>query len=201
MSKNVRLQMTSEEKMAQDILGTSGINFNMSEGKIEDLIKRDKQNKFNEQVDKYTEELKSHVDGLQKVAEDMGANMELIEIKPLFNKILIKPFEQNPFQRIVIDKKSNLVIDTGGLAPEHFNQDNGKQEKDEQMIIVGAVQEVGPDVKYLVPGDIIMYYKGSAMPVPFYKQGFWCLSETQVITVVNEGLEERFNKTKENGRN
>ena len=200
MNKNVRIQMTADEKMAQDIIGNNSINFTMSEN-IDEMIKKEKINKFNDQVDKYAEDLQSHVDGLQKVAEELGANMELIEIKPLFNKILIKPFSQNPFQRIVVDKKSNIVIDTGGLSPEHFNQDNGKQEKDEQMIIVGAVQEVGPDVKYLIPGDVIMYYKGSAMPVPFYKQGLWCLAETQVITVVNEGLETRFNKLKENGRN
>ena len=195
-----RIVMTNEEKMAQDLIGANSVNFNMSEGNIEDIFRKDKTRKFNDQVDKYTEELRQHVDGLQKVAEDMGANMELIEIKPLFNKILIKPFEQNPFQKIVIDERSNLVIDTGGLAPEHFNQDKGIQEKDEQMIIVGAIQEVGPDVKYLIPGDIVMYYKGSAMPVPFYKQGLWCLTETQVITVVNEGLETRFNEIR-NGRN
>ena len=200
MAKNVRMQMTNDEKMAHDLIGQNSVNFNMSEGNIDDILRRDKTNKFNEQVDKYTEELKSHVDGLQKVAEDMGANMELIEIKPLFNKILIKPFEQNPFQRIVVDSKSNLVIDTGGLAPEHFNTNTGKQEKDDQQIVVGAVQEVGPDVKYLIPGDIVMYYKGSAMPVPFYKQGLWCMNETQVITVINEGLEKRFNILKD-GRN
>lgn len=194
--------MTEEEKMAQNIVGLNNDNlqFNMSSGeKIEDMLQREKSRKFNEQVDKYAEELKSHVDGLQQVAENMGADMSLIEIKPLFNKILIKPFAQNPFQRIVIDKKSNIVIDTGGLPPEHFDTNKGTQEKDEQNIIVGAIQEVGPDVKYLIPGDIVMYFKGSAMPVPFYKQGFWCMSETQVIAVVNESLEKRFNGIKNGG--
>lgn len=200
MAKNVRMQMTADEKMAYDLIGQNSINFNMAEGKIEDMLKRDKSNKFNEQVDKYTEELQAHVNKLQTAVEQVGVNMELLEIKPLFNKILIKPFEQNPFQKIVIDSKTNIVTDMGGMAPEHFNTNTGKQEKDEQQIIVGAVQEIGPDVKYLVPGDVIMYYKGSAMPVPFYKQGLWCMNETQVITVVNEGLEERFKSLKD-GRN
>ena len=30
------------------------------------------------------------------------------------------------------------------------------------------------------------------MPVPFFKQGLMCIAETQVIAVVNEGLEARF---------
>ena len=64
MAKNVRMQMTNDEKMAYDLIGQNSVNFNMSEGNIEDILKRDKTSKFNEQVDKYTEELKSHVDGL-----------------------------------------------------------------------------------------------------------------------------------------
>lgn len=69
------------------------------------------------------------------------------------------------------------------------------------MIITGAIQEVGPEVKYLQVGDVIMYRKETAMPVPFYKQGLMCIAENQVIAVVNEGLEKRFNKIKEDGRN
>lgn len=201
MAKQQRVFMTEQEKMAQDMVGQNSVNFNMSEGNIEDIFQREKSKKFNEQVDKYAEELTEHVKNLQDVAERLGANMEEVEIKPMFNRILIKPFSQNPFQRIVIDTKSNLVIDTGGLAPEHFNQDSGKQEKDEQMIITGAIQEVGPEVKYLQVGDVIMYRKETAMPVPFYKQGLMCIAENQVIAVVNEGLEKRFNKIKEDGRN
>lgn len=199
MSKQ-RIIMTNEEKMAHDIIGQNAINFNMAEGKIEDIFKREKSKKFNEEVDKYAEKLSKHVENLQDVAEQLSTNAELIEIKPMFNRILIKPFQQNPFQRIVIDKTSNIVTDTGGLAPEYFNQDSGKQESSEQMIITGAIQEVGPEVKYVVPGDVVMYRKETAMPVPFYKQGLMCIAENQIIAVINEGLEQRFKDIKD-GRN
>jgi hypothetical protein len=43
-----------------------------------------------------------------------------------------------------------------------------------------------------------MYRKETAMPVPFYKQGFYTIAENQAICVVNEGLTERFDKI--NGR-
>ena len=188
-----RVIMTQDEKMAQDILGTDGINFNMAENKIEDLFEKQNVRKFNSQVDEYAERLEKHVEGLKEVADNLG-NISKVEIKPMFNRILITPFKQNPFQRIKIE--NGIITDLGGLAPQFKNMDNGRIEEMEQMIITGAVQEVGPEVKYIVPGDVIMYRKETAMPVPFFKQGLMCIAETQVIAVVNEGLETRFNEIK-----
>lgn len=188
-----RVLMTQDEKMAQDIFGTDGINFNMAENRIEDLFEKEKARKFNSQVDEYAERLEKHVEGLKEVANNLG-DISNVEIKPMFNRILIIPFKQNPFQRIKVE--NGIITDMGGLAPQFKNMDNGQIEEMEQMIITGAVQEVGPEVKYIVPGDVIMYRKETAMPVPFFKQGLMCIAETQVIAVVNEGLETRFNEIK-----
>ncbi len=188
-----RVLMTQDEKMAQDIFGTDGISFNMAENKIEDLFEKEKARKFNSQVDEYAERLEKHVEGLKEVANNLG-DISNVEIKPMFNRILITPFKQNPFQRIKVE--NGIITDMGGLAPQFKNMDNGRIEEMEQMIITGAVQEVGPEVKYIVPGDVIMYRKETAMPVPFFKQGLMCIAETQVIAVVNEGLETRFNEIK-----
>ncbi len=193
MAKDKRLIMTQDEKMAQDIFGTDGINFNMAENRIEDLFEKEKARKFNSQVDEYAERLEKHVEGLKDVANNLG-DISNVEIKPMFNRILITPFKQNPFQRIKVE--NGIITDMGGLAPQFKNMDNGRIEEMEQMIITGAVQEVGPEVKYIVPGDVIMYRKETAMPVPFFKQGLMCIAETQVIAVVNEGLETRFNEIK-----
>ena len=188
-----RIIMTQEEKMAQDILGTDGVSFNMAENKIEDLFEKEKAREFNDKVEQYTDRLEKHVNGLKEVSENLG-NIENIEIKPMFNRILITPFKQNPFQRIKIE--NGLVTDLGGLAPQYKSMDTGRIEEMEQMIITGAVQEVGPEVKYIVPGDVVMYRKETAMPVPFFKQGLMCIAETQVISVINEGLEDRFSRIK-----
>lgn len=188
-----RVLMTQDEKMAQDIFGTDGISFNMAENKIEDLFEKEKARKFNSQVDEYAERLEKHVEGLKEVANNLG-DISNVEIKPMFNRILITPFKQNPFQRIKVE--NGIITDMGGFAPQFKNMDNGRIEEMEQMIITGAVQEVGPEVKYIVPGDVIMYRKETAMPVPFFKQGLMCIAETQVIAVVNEGLETRFNEIK-----
>ena len=188
-----RVIMTQDEKMAQDIFGTDGIGCIMAENNIEDLFEKENARKFNSQVDEYAERLEKHVEGLKEVANNLG-DISNVEIKPMFNRILITPFKQNPFQRIKVE--NGIITDMGGLAPQFKNMDNGRIEEMEQMIITGAVQEVGPEVKYIVPGDVIMYRKETAMPVPFFKQGLMCIAETQVIAVVNEGLETRFNEIK-----
>ena len=63
MAKDKRVIMTQDEKMAQDIFGTDGINFNMAENKIEDLFEKEKVRKFNSQVAEYAERLEKHVEG------------------------------------------------------------------------------------------------------------------------------------------
>ena len=115
---------------------------------------------------------------------------------PIGNYILVKQFEENPFQRIVRDSKSGLIIDTGGFAPEYKNTDNGQIEEEESFILVGVVQEVGPECKWCKSGDAVFYTKPSAVPVPFYKQNLIQVNETRVLAVVNENLTERFNKNK-----
>ena len=39
-----------------------------------------------------------------------------------------------------------------------------------------------------------MWRKPSETPVPFYKQGYVLVNEHSIMTTVNEGLAERFNK-------
>ena len=72
-------------------------------------------------------------------------------------------------------------------------------EEEEQFIKVGVIQEVGPECKWCEPTDTVFYTKNSAVPVPFYKQGLILVNETRILSVVNEGLTNRFNKIK-NGK-
>lgn len=193
---NKRILMTPEEKTAQDMIGMNNTSFTMTqENKIEEILKKEETRKYNEQFDDYADRLEKHVQGLKDVSDELGADIEKIEIKPMFSRILILPLAQNPFQRIK-ESKSGIVVDMGGFAPEFTNPDTGKIEQLEQMIITGVIQEIGPEVKYLQPGDVVMYRKETAMPVPFFKQGLVCIAENQVIAVVNEGLEKRFNNVR-----
>jgi hypothetical protein len=113
----------------------------------------------------------------------------------MFNRVLVQQFKVNPFQKMEV--KGGIIVDTGGYNPHtQFNQQSGKYEEQDQFIVTGCVIEVGPETKYLKEGDVIYFRKDTAVPVPFFKQGFVSLGESQIIAVVNEGLQDRFNKIK-----
>ena len=141
-----------------------------------------------------------HVKRMKKSAFELGfkwnKDIEKIEIKPMFARILVQPFKQNPFQKIKVDSKSGIILDTGGMTKEYKNTDSGEWEEEQPFIITGAVIDCGPDVKYLQAGDVVFYRVDTAIPVPFFKQGLYSISENQIIAVVNDGLTERFNNIK-----
>lgn len=195
MAKNVRLNLTDKEKIARSITGldSDAIHFNMSED-INDTIAKQKANKFNEEVGEYMDRISKHEDLLKQYTQSIKDNMNSVEIKPMLTRVLIKPFEINPFQQIKVE--NGIIVDTGGLAPEEFSNDTGKWELQQQAIGVGTVYDVGPCCEYLNEGDVVFYQRTAAIPVPFFNQHLFAISEVQIIAVVNEGLTERFNQVK-----
>lgn len=186
-----------KEKLAMDLAGESTTRVLALDGtSAEDIINRRNTEKFNQQVDDWTERFEQHSTNIQEFANNINANVENIEIMPIGNYLLVKPFIENPFQRIVRDSKTGLILDTGGFAPEYKNTDNGHIEQEEQFIKVGVVQESGYRCEAIRPGDTVFYTKVSAVPVPFYKQGLELINETRVLAVVNENLSVRFKEIK-----
>ena len=186
-----------KQKLAMDLAGESTSRIMTLDGTTaEDVIKQRKIEKFNDMVDEYAEKLEKHSTKIEEYASKINENVEKIEIMPLGNYVLVKQFEENPFQRIVKDSKTGLILDTGGLTPQYKNTDNGEFEEEEAFILVGVVQEVGPECKYLKPGDAVFYPKPATIPVPFYKQQLIQVNETRILAVVNEGLTERFEELK-----
>lgn len=192
---DVRLKLTENEKLAQQIVGSNGLNFNMSEHSVDKLIEKERAYKFNDELEKVAEEFEAKREQFEKTAEILGDNVANLEIKPMFSRLLIKPLTQNPFQRVKV--KNGLIIDSGAITPHaELNPNTGKYEEQKEFIKTGAVQEVGPEVKYIKPGDIVFYRIDTVVPVPFFKQGMVSLAENQVIAIVNEGLADRFNSVK-----
>lgn len=192
-----RLVMTNDEKFVHNVLGDNGnfTKFAMNEQNIDKMIENEKKEKFNNQFDKHAEELEQQKKAIEEAQEKIQENISKIEIKPLFNRILVKPFAANPFQRMKIEH--GIITDLGGLNPEiHKNMETGEWEERDQMIIVATVVDAGPECKYVQPGDTVFYMKNLPTPVPFFRQGLWTIKEENLIAVVNEGLEERFNGRK-----
>jgi hypothetical protein len=191
--------LTENEKLALRMAGDTTTRIMTMDGKTaEDVIEERNVKNFNKQVDDYVEKLNQHATNLEEYSKKIAENVERIEIMPIGNYVLVKEFDENPFQRIVRDNKSGLILDLGGQKPQYKNTDNGEIEEEESFIKVGVIQEVGPECKWCKPTDTVMYTKPSAVPVPFYKQGLILVNETRVLVTINEGLTERFNKLKEN---
>lgn len=193
----VNLAKTKNVKLAEQAVGLeSGAQiFQMGDApSVEELAKDKAREQFNDQVDEYVEKLNKHSELLDKYKEEVVGDLNKLEIAPLYEGILIKPFTENPFQRI--KKEGNLIVDLGGQKPQYKSNHTGEWEEEESFIHTGLVIEVGPAVKYVRSGDVVMWRKPSETPVPFYKQGFVLVNEHSIMTTVNEGLTERFKNVK-----
>lgn len=197
--KEPRIKMTESEQIAANVLGLDSnyTSVNMGECSIDNMIQREKANKFNNEVEKYNSRLEENQKTFEEAQNQVTYDVNKAEIKPMFARLIIKPFKVNPFQKMEV--KGNIIVDAGGYTPHaELNPMTGKYEEQNQFIVTGCVVEVGPDTKYLQEGDVVYYRIDTAVPVPFFKQGFISIDEKQIIAVVNEGLTERFNSVKNN---
>ena len=188
-----RLYLTENEKLAQAAIGLGDhLKFNMQENNIDTLIKKEKANKFNSQVDAYKEALEENNKKTEQAQNEVQYNIEKAELKPMFSRIIVKPLAHNPFQKVQM--QGSLIVDAGGYTPHaELNPISGQYEEQKEFIVTGCVVEVGPETKYLKEGDVVYYRRDTVVPVPFFKQGLVSLAENQVIAVVAESLSERFN--------
>lgn len=195
--KEPRIKMTENEQIAANVLGLDSnyTSINMGERSIDNMIQREKANKFNNEVEKYNAQLEENQKTFEEAQSQVAYDINRAEIKPMFARLIIKPFKVNPFQKMEV--KGSIIVDAGGYTPHaELNPMTGKYEEQKQFIITGYVVEVGPEVKYLQEGDVVYYRVDTAVPVPFLKQGLVSINENQVIAVVDEGLTERFNSIK-----
>ena len=189
--------LSENEKIAMQVAGESTSRVMTLDGTTaDDIIEQRNVKNFNEEVDKFTEKIDKQFTNVEEFTKKVNENMANIEIMPIGNYVLVKQFKDNPFQRIVRDSKSGLILDMGGMAPQYKNTDNGEIEEEENVIKVGVIQEVGPETKWCQADDTIFFTKNSAVPIPFYKQNLQLVCENRVLAVVNENLTERFKNIK-----
>lgn len=192
---NVRLKLTENEKLANIATELNGKSFSMNEKDINKMIETEKKNKFNSELETYMNEMNDYEESMKNLQDSIGKDPAKLEIKPTHEQLIIKPFKHNPFQKIEV--KNGIITDTGGFNINvDINPATGKMEEQPQVILTGCVIEVGPEVKYVRPGDVVFYHRRNVIPIPFFRQGFYNLEERYVLAVVNEGLSERFDSIK-----
>ncbi len=191
----MRNELSQPEKLARAISGleSDAIFVPVSEKTLDEQIENNKREKWNEGVQKIQDKFADHENRLQEAADEYAKNLNGVQIMPIGNYVIVRPFKENPFQKVRVDKNSGLIISTGGLTPEYKSTDSGEIVEAEQMIKVGVVIEAGPECKWLRSGDTIMWAVVSEVVVPFYDFGFKLVNETRAICVINDDLNERFN--------
>lgn len=173
--------------------GIEGTGMPMFMGDKEDLdtmVKNEAKTKINDKITEYVNKLDKHNALLEEYRKNISMDLEQLEIKPNYEGVLIKPYEQNPFQQI--KKEGNIITDTGGLIPQYKSNETGEWEEEEAFVRVGLVIDVGPTCKYIKEGDVVFWRKPSECVIPFFKQGFVQVNEHSIMTIVNQGLTERF---------
>lgn len=188
-----KIQWNSNEKLAREISGIEGEakHFVVNGESADQLLKREAATKFNQQVDDYVQKFEEHNNAIQEYAEQIAENAANLEIMPILDNVLVKPFAENPFQRIKVTA-SGLITDLGGQKPVVKSNETGEFVEEEQMIHVGTILEAGKECKYAKEGDTIMWTKVSEVAVPFFKQGLVLVPEKRIMVIINEGLKERF---------
>ena len=193
----MRNELNSIEKMArmQSDISSDSKSFVMNGETAEKILHREKQNKFNDSVQEYIDKFEKHNQALNEYAKQISEDINGLEIMPLGNYALIKPFDNNPFQKIRTTA-SGIITDIGGMNIGHKSQETGEEEEDVAFVKVGTVIETGYDCRFLKAGDLVMYTIASEMMVPFYGQGFVVVAEPRIMAVINEKLTERKNSMK-----
>lgn len=188
-----RINWNSNEKLAREYVGmeSDSKHFVLNGEEADKTLRREATERFNQKVDEYVDKFEKHNENLQEYAKEIAENVANLEIMPILNYILVKPFTENPFQKIKVSD-SGIIVDLGGQKPIYKSRETGEYEEEENMIHVGTVIEVGKECKYIKEGDTIMWTKPSEVPVPFFKQGLVLVNETRVMVVINEGLKKRF---------
>ena len=191
-----RNELNGKEKVAQSLVGmeSTGTPIVVNGQRADIILANEKKAKFNTQVDEYIDKFEKHNKALEDYAKEISKDINGLEILPMGSYALIKPFDENPFQKVTVD--SGIITDLGGFTPQYKSEEDGQIHECEPFIKVGTVIEIGYKCEFLKEGDVVFYTKASEVIVPFFKQGFVVVNESRIMAIVNEKLTERRNNIK-----
>jgi hypothetical protein len=190
----MRERLSEKEKIARVVTGvdTDSTFMGVDDRSLDKMIDNAERQKWNDSVKEIEDKFKDHENALQEAADEYAKKLDGVQIYPIANYVIVRPFKENPFQKVKIDEKTGIILSTGGLIPEYKRNDSGEFEEAEQVIKTGVVIQAGPECKWLKDGDTIMWAVMSEVVIPFYNFGFRLVNENRAICVINDDLEERF---------
>ena len=118
---------------------------------------------------------------------EIEGRLEGLEVIPNANRIIIMPYPENPYVKIMTE--SGIYLDHSGAFK---NPDSGTMDNLQEVIKCAKVIEVGPDCKRVVNGDDVYYDSRTVYPLPFMSLGYMITTEIQLLAVVNNDLKKRW---------
>lgn len=108
-------------------------------------------------------------------------------IQPNSYTVIFTKYERNPYRKST-RSASGIILDTGYDAHEYeFSHETGQMERNDLGIVCAKVIAVGPECKYVKPGEDIYLRNVGLAPVPFGGNDYWAISEQNIICrVVND---------------
>lgn len=104
---------------------------------------------------------------------------ETKELKPLFNYVVVRPININPY--VIRKTESGLIIPIAGTA---HSQETGQIERLEQRILFGVIVDVGSTCQEAQIGDEIYFDKNSSRPLPVLDLGYLHMHEQNIMSIV-----------------
>lgn len=147
----------------------------------EEAIMADHNSMVNEKIDEWDRKNEEVKAVMQKIKDDI----KNIDIRPLGNYVLVKPFTINPFSRMTV-LENGLVIPE--FDPSFKDDGSGDMKEMIKMAEFATVMDVPADNKdsiFVKRNDIVFYQSPESVPIPFYNQGFKLVAIQNIKAVIN----------------
>ena len=102
-------------------------------------------------------------------------------IVPIGNRVIVKPYEKNPYRVPLRQTASGLVLGDFDSYAMHKSQETGEMEANERGIWCCEVIAIGPDCKNTQVGDDAYINYTMSAPIPFGDYGYRSINETNII--------------------
>jgi len=125
MIMDFRNELNGNEKVAQSLIGmeSTGTPIVVNGQSADVILANEKKGKFNTQVDEYVDKFEKHNKALENYAKEISEDINGLEILPMGSYALIKPFDENPFQRVTVE--NGIITDLGGFTPQYKSHEDG----------------------------------------------------------------------------
>lgn len=132
---------------------------------------------------------KAEKDQLQYVANLMSKDKDCKPYEdkvlvPPTNRIIVLPYNKNPYRVPIHQQASGLIIGDFELNATHKSWETGEEEESQRGIWCCKVIAVGDECKSVIEGEDVYINFTMAAPVPFGGKGYYTITENNVICSV-----------------